>query len=109
MQNLRIVKNQNDNANSLTLGWEYKCGQCSQCDTEEVNMITFKIYWEHNLPVGGGLNKCQAARPTMGLTPRISKWFLAHLARGLAAALALSKFGSNLKGCETDHSETIHL
>ena len=47
MQNLRIVKNQNDNANSLTLGWEYKCGQCSQCDTEEVNMITFKIYWEH--------------------------------------------------------------
>jgi len=47
LQNLRIVKNQNDNANSLTLGWEYKCGQCSQCDTEEVNMITFKIYWEH--------------------------------------------------------------
>ena len=47
LQNLSIVKNQNDNANSLTLGWEYKCGQCSQCDTEEVNMIKFKIYWEH--------------------------------------------------------------
>ena len=47
MQNLRIVRNQNDNANSLTLGWEYKCGQCKQCNTEEVNIVTFKIYWNH--------------------------------------------------------------
>ena len=47
MQNLQIVRNQNDNANSLTLGWEYKCGECKQCNTEEVNIVTFKIYWNH--------------------------------------------------------------
>jgi len=45
LNNLRIVNNGDSSA--LTLGWDYKCGQCSQCEIEEVNKITFKIYWEH--------------------------------------------------------------
>jgi len=44
LENLRIIQTSNSD---LTLGWNYKCGHCSQCSIGEVTKIRFKIYWNH--------------------------------------------------------------
>ena len=82
LQNLSIVKIQNDyDYHSLTLGWEYKCGQCSQCDTEEVNMITFKIYWEHQEWLACDIKKSVskiAARQNCHKSLRLVLYYIAY-------------------------------
>jgi len=47
LENLQVIETQNTSATSLTLAWDYTCDQCSQCVTDEVDWIIFKIYWEH--------------------------------------------------------------
>jgi len=41
------TSNSNNDATNLTLGWDYTCGQCQQCNIGEASTITFKIYWIH--------------------------------------------------------------
>ena len=41
------TSNNNNDATNLTLGWDYTCGQCQQCNIGEASTITFKIYWIH--------------------------------------------------------------
>jgi len=47
LENLRVNEIINNGATNLTLGWDYSCGKCSQCNVGEVKKITFKIYWQH--------------------------------------------------------------
>ena len=61
LENIRKVQTSNQNAMSLTLEWDYTCGQCWQCDEKDgkdpVTSITFKIYCYHQKWIACDVNK----------------------------------------------------